>query len=164
MGNSNETEKKDTLKRAYRPLELFVILAVTVVFIVVMMEVVSRYIFHQSIAWGGEVCQTLLVWITFIGSAAALLTNDHMEINIVLDRIHSPAAKKLVLFIRELAILIFVCVGTAGGVKLVEGTWNMTTTTLQIPGDVLYLAFPVGCALMIPVVLHNIYKLFAGKE
>ena len=53
MGNSNETEKKDTLKRAYRPLELFVILAVTVVFIVVMMEVVSRYIFHQSIAWGG---------------------------------------------------------------------------------------------------------------
>ena len=159
MGNSNETEKKDTLKRAYRPLELFVILAVTVVFIVVMMEVVSRYIFHQSIAWGGEVCQTLLVWITFIGSAAALLTNDHMEINIVLDRIHSPAAKKLVLFIRELAILIFVCVGTAGGVKLVE-----RTTTLQIPAGVLYLAFPVGCALMIPVVLHNIYKLFAGKE
>ena len=102
MGNSNETEKKDTLKRAYRPLELFVILAVTVVFIVVMMEVVSRYIFHQSIAWGGEVCQTLLVWITFIGSAAALLTNDHMEINIVLDRIHSPAAKKLVLFIMPL--------------------------------------------------------------
>ena len=146
MGNSNETEKKDTLKRAYRPLELFVILAVTVVFIVVMMEVVSRYIFHQSIAWGGEVCQTLLVWITFIGSAAALLTN------------------KLVLFIRELAILIFVCVGTAGGVKLVERTWNMTTTTLQIPAGVLYLAFPVGCALMIPVVLHNIYKLFAGKE
>ena len=108
--------------------------------------------------------QTLLVWITFIGSAAALLTNDHMEINIVLDRIHSPAAKKLVLFIRELAILIFVCVGTAGGVKLVERTWNMTTTTLQIPAGVLYLAFPVGCALMIPVVLHNIYKLFAGKE
>ena len=100
MGNSNETEKKDTLKRAYRPLELFVIIAVTVVFIVVMMEVVSRYIMHQSIAWGGEVCQTLLVWITFIGSAAALLTNDHMEINIVLDRIHSPAAKKLVLFSR----------------------------------------------------------------
>ena len=40
----------------------------------------------------------------------------------------------------------------------------MTTTTLQIPAGVLYLAFPVGCALMIPVVLHNIYKLFAGKE
>ncbi len=164
MESNNETEKKDTLKRAYRPLELFVTAAVTVVFIVVMMEVVSRYIMHQSIAWGGEVCQTLLVWITFIGSAAALLTNDHMEINIVLDRIHSPAVKKLILFIRELAILIFVCVGTAGGVKLVERTWSMTTTTLQIPAGVLYLAFPVGCVLMIPVVLHNIYKLFSGKE
>lgn len=164
MGNSNEPEKKNALKRAYRPLELFLTAAVAAVFIVVMMEVVSRYIMHQSIAWGGEVCQTLIVWITFIGSAAALLTNDHMEINIVLDRIHSPAARKVIRFIRELAILVFVCVGTAGGVKLVERTWSMTTTTLQIPAGILYLAFPAGCALMIPVVLHNIYKLFTGKE
>ena len=130
MESNNETEKKDTLKRAYRPLELFVTAAVTVVFIVVMMEVVSRYIMHQSIAWGGEVCQTLLVWITFIGSAAALLTNDHMEINIVLDRIHSHAVKTLVLFIRELAILEFVCVCTDRTPRVSRGRFSASKSTL----------------------------------
>ncbi len=129
-----------------------------------MLEVVSRYIFHESIAWGGEACQTLLVWMTFIGSSLALLADEHMEINLVLDRVRSPGARKLLLLARELVILVFICAGAAGGIGLVERTWSMTTTTLQIPAGVLYLAFPLGCALMVPVVLRNIYKLFAGKE
>ncbi len=163
MGKNSEPKEKETLKRVFRPLEFFLIFAVIAVFAVVMTEVVSRYIMHQSIAWGGEVCQTLLVWITFIGSAVALLSNGHMEINILLDKVKSAPARKLLLLIRETAVLAFVCLGTAGGMQIVKKTWSMTTTTLQIPAGILYLAFPVGCALMIPVALRNIYKLFAKE-
>lgn len=152
--------EKGYLKRAYRPLELLLILAVVAVFTVVLVEVASRYVFHQSIAWGAEVCQTLLVWMTFIGAAVALVSGEHMEISILLDRVKSPLMKKFLLLVGDAAILLFLIYGTAGGVKLVQRTWSMTTTTLQIPAGVLYLAFPVGCALMTVVILRNIIRLF----
>lgn len=157
------SKNNDFLKRAYRPLEFLLILATIAVFAVVLLEVVSRYIFHQTIAWGAEVCQTLLVWLTFIGAAVALVGGEHMEINVVMDRIKSPAAKKLLLLIGYLAILLFLACGTAGGMKLVQRTWSMTTTTLQIPAGILYLAFPLGCLLMIIVILRNIIRLFSRE-
>ncbi|MBQ9882581.1 MAG: TRAP transporter small permease [Synergistes sp.] len=155
---------RDLLKRAFRPLELLLICSVIVVFVVVLIEVVSRYIFHQSIAWGSEVCQTLLVWITFIGAAVALVGGEHMEINIMMDRIRSRGVKKLLMLIGDIATMIFLVCGTVGGVRLVKKTWNMTTTTLQIPAGILYLAFPLGCALMIIVVARNIIRLFGREE
>ena len=78
-------KNNDFLKRAYRPLELLLISGVITVFAVVLLEVVSRYIFRQSIAWGAEVCQTILVWMTFLGAAVALVGGEHMEINVVMD-------------------------------------------------------------------------------
>ncbi len=152
--------KSGCLKRAYRPLELLLILAVIAVFAVVLVEVTLRYVFHQSIAWGAEVCQTLLVWMTFIGAAVALVGGEHMEISIFLDRVRAPLMKKFLLFVGDAAILLFLVCGTAGGVRLVQRTWSMTTTTLQIPAGVLYLAFPVGCVLMTIVVLRNMIRLF----
>ncbi len=152
--------KSGCLKRAYRPLELLLILAVIAVFAVVLVEVTLRYVFHQSIAWGAEVCQTLLVWMTFIGAAVALVGGEHMEISIFLDRVRAPLMKKILLFVGDAAILLFLVCGTAGGVRLVQRTWSMTTTTLQIPAGVLYLAFPVGCVLMTIVVLRNMIRLF----
>ena len=156
-------KNNDLLKRAYRPLELLLRSGVIVVFAVVLVEVVSRYIFHRSIAWGSEVCQTLLVWMTFLGAAVALVGGEHMEINIMMDRIKSRTLKKFLLLIGDLAILLFLVCGAAGGVRLVQRTWGMTTTTLQIPAGILYLAFPIGCALMMIVILRNITRLF-GRE
>ena len=156
-------KNNDFLKRAYRPLELLLILSVIVVFTVVLVEVVSRYIFHQSIAWGAEVCQTLLVWMTFIGAAVELVGGEHMEINVAMDRVGSPMIKKILLFLGNLAILLFLACGIIGGVRLVQRTWSMTTTTLQIPAGILYMAFPIGCLLMMIVVLRNIVRLF-GRE
>ncbi len=163
MENHKKTEKRSDFAGPYGLLELFVALAVMAIFVVVVLEILSRYVLLQSIAWSSELCQTLLVWITFVGAAAALRTDGHMEITMVLNRIHSARAKKVILILRDLAILAFVCVGTVGGLKLVMRTWKMTTTTLQIPAGVLYLAFPVGCAFMIPLVLHRLYKLFTEK-
>lgn len=158
------TEKKDGfLKRAYRPLEFLLIINIVVVFAIVLLEVFSRYIMHVSIAWVSEVSQTLLVWTTFIGAAVALLYKEHMVINMIFNKVHSLGMRKIIELIGDLMILAFVILGTVGGCKLVERTWNMTTTTLQIPAGIMYLAFPLGCALMLPVIVRDIMRIF-GRE
>ncbi len=157
-----EENKPCLLKRVFRPLELLLTLGVVVIFAVVLIEVASRYLLHQSIAWGSEVCQTLLVWITFIGGAVALFYNEHMEIDLLLNRASSPRVRAMMLLAGDIAILAFLVYGTIGGVKLVDKTWNMTTTTLQMPAGVLYLAFPAGCILMVAVVLSRMTALVKG--
>ena len=156
-------QNKPILKRAFRPLEFMLMLGVLATFLVVLLEVVSRYIFHHSIAWGGEVCTTLLVWITFVGGAVALLDNGHMCVDLVMNRITSPGVKKFLGAIGFLAILAFAVCGAFGGWKLAMRTWNMMTTTLQIPAGILYLAFPVGCALIALVCLHHVFAALRTK-
>ena len=158
------SEKKDgILRRAYRPLEFLLMLNILVVFVIVLMEVTSRYIFHVSLPWVTEVSQTLLVWTTFIGAAVALLLKEHMVINIIFNKISSLGMRKAIELIDDLIILAFVVPGLLGGCKLVERTWNMTTTTLQIPAGIMYLAFPLGCAFMLPVLLRDILSIFSRE-
>lgn len=155
-------KKLEYLKRAYRPLEFLLAADVIVVFVIVILEVLSRYIFHVSIEWVAEVSQTLLVWLTFIGATVALLNGDHMVINILLNK-SSHGVRKMFELIGDLAILSFVLPGLIGGYQLVQRTWDMTTTTLQIPAGIMYLAFPLGCILMLPVILRDIISKFTRK-
>lgn len=157
-----QDKKSEYLKRAFRPLELLLAANVIVVFVLVILEVFSRYIFHVSIEWVAEVTQTLLVWLTFVGASVALLCGDHMVINILLNR-SSPVVRKTLELIGDLAILSFVVPGLIGGYQLVQRTWDMTTTTLQIPAGIMYLAFPLGCILMLPIILRDIISKFTRE-
>ncbi len=152
------------LRSLFRPLEYFLIIDLIIIFVVVLLEVACRYVFHQSLAWNSEVAQTLLVWLAFIGSVVALAGNEHMQITILMGRIHSPAVKKFLNLVGDLGVLFFLACGGIGGIKLVQRTWKLKTTTLQIPAGVLYMAFPIACALMILVVLHHIVCLFRSEE
>lgn len=82
-------------KRAFRPLELLLTFFVIVMFAEVVIDVALRYIFRKSIPWGSELDQTLLVWMTFLGSALAYLKNEHMAVNLFPSSVRSPFARKL---------------------------------------------------------------------
>lgn len=153
-------KERSFLKRVFNPLEVLLIIGIVVIFLEVIMEVISRYVLHVSIESGAEVSQTLLVWITFIGSAVAMLDNEHMAINILLDKISSYKTRKIVEIIGYIAILGFLAAGLIGGSQLALKTWNLKTTVLQIPAGVLYLSFPLGCFFMLPIVIRNIFKKF----
>jgi len=149
--------KLNFLERAFRPLEVLLTLSIVAVFIEVLTEVAFRYLLHLPVPWGAEVSQTLLVWITFLGAALALFRGEHMAINILLDRISSARVRKTFEITGDMAILAFLVIGIFGGYQVVVRTWSMQTTALQIPAGILYLAFPLGCLLMVPVVIRNLY-------
>ena len=149
--------KLNFLERAFRPLEVLLALSIVAVFIEVLTEVTFRYLLHLPVPWGAEVSQTLLVWITFLGAALALFRGEHMAINLLLDRISSARVRKTFEITGDLAILAFLVIGAFGGVQVAVRTWSMQTTALQIPAGILYLAFPVGCLIMVPVVIRDLY-------
>ncbi len=152
-------EHKGIFGKVFRFLDILLALAVAATFAEVLTEVFFRYVLNTPLSWGGELSQTILVWITFIGAAAMLYRGEHMVIDLLVQRISSPGGRKALRFAGSFAILLFILVGTAAGWQVVLRTWGMRTTAMQIPAGILYLAFPAGCVLMIFVVLRDLAAL-----
>lgn len=157
-----DEENKGFVARLFQGLDKFLILGVIVTFVEVLLEVAFRYILNRPLTWGGELSQTFLVWITFVGAASVLLQGGHIAIDMVVPMIPFEKARRLLRLLGSLAVLAFTVIGFWAGWQVVLRTWAMRTTAMQIPSGILYLAFPVGCLLTIPVTLRDIHRILRG--
>lgn len=137
------------LDRFFRAIDYLLSIALYVIFVEVVVEVSARYIFSVPIPWGSELSQTLLVWITFLGSAVAMRQGEHLAIRFIRDITPWPFLKRGLEILGNLFLIAFLIVGMWSGYLVVARTWGLKTTVLQIPAGILYLAFPVGCFFMI---------------
>ena len=105
------------------------------------------HIWGGDIAWTTELCELLMVWVTFLGGAAAARRGIHMTITEFLDmltaerRRWADAAIQVVSF-AVLALLVWY------GMAIVNAAWGNELTVLQIPMAIQYLALPVGAGAM----------------
>lgn len=137
------------LDRFFRAIDYLLSIALYVIFVEVVVEVSARYIFSVPIPWGSELSQTLLVWITFLGSAVAMRQGEHLAIRFIRDITPWPFLKRGLEILGNLFLIAFLIVGMWSGYLVVARTWGLKTTVLQIPAGILYLAFPMGCFFMI---------------
>jgi TRAP-type C4-dicarboxylate transport system permease small subunit len=132
-----------------RGLRWFVVLSIIVMFVEVVVEVSCRFVLKAPIPWGAELSQTVLVWLTFVGAAAAFLKGDHIAINMFGDALRSKVAKTALRAINTTITLAFVAVACRSGWQVVERTWEDTTQSLGISAGIMYLALPFGMALIL---------------
>jgi len=155
-------ENNALLRKIFHGIDFLLIAMIVAVFSEVLLEVFFRYVLHKPLSWGGELSQTILVWITFIGAATALFRGEHMTIDLLVQRLSSDKVKRALRLFTLLVLGAFIVLGANAGWTVVERTWRMRTTAMQIPAGILYLAFPVGCLLMLPVVVRDIFRTIRG--
>lgn len=115
-------------------------------FLLVFVNVVTRYGFGFSLSWGEEVARFLMIWVTFLGAGLALREGRHVAIELVQERLSERARRGLRLLI-GLAILIFLALLVLFGVQFVVFGWSKVTIATQIPRGIPYLAIPLGAAM-----------------
>lgn len=130
-------------------LKAFVMVAVVVIFAEVVYEVFSRYVFLRAVPWGAEISQTMMVWMAFIGAVCAFHRGQHMAIDYLVRCIPSKGLQKTAVHLANALIAALLVCGLFSGIEVVGMTWADRTTALQIPGGILYLAFPISMALML---------------
>lgn len=155
-------ESNALLRKIFHGIDFLLIAMIVAVFSEVLLEVFFRYVLHKPLSWGGELSQTILVWITFIGAATALFRGEHMTIDLLVQRLSSDGVKRALRLFTLLVLVAFLVLGVDAGWTVVERTWRMRTTAMQIPAGILYLAFPVGCVLMLPVLVRDILRTIRG--
>lgn len=114
-----------------------------VMFILVFVNVVTRYIFGLSFATTEEISTFLMIWITYIGAGLALREGRLAAIDLFQDKI-PPIPRRLFRAMLGGVILLFFAFLAYYGARMVQFGWSQETWATQIPRGIPYLAVPIG--------------------
>ncbi len=115
--------------------------------VMVFANVALRFLTDHSILWVEEVSRYLMIWLTFLGAGIVLRYGAHIGIDTLQERFPgaAPAIRALIFAL----LLAFFGAMVVLGARYAALTWGQTTPVLQIPIGAVYLAMPIGFALMI---------------
>ena len=75
------------IDKYFEEVTLVALLAVTVT--LTFIQVIMRYIFHNSLSWSEELARYLFLYLIWIGAAYAVKRESHLRIQIILSKIPS---------------------------------------------------------------------------
>lgn len=127
------------------------VLLMSLLVIVVVWQVFSRYILNSPSTVTDELARFLLIWVSLLGAAYFSGKNLHIAINVLPSRLSPPNRKKLNILIHLIVISFVLLVFVIGGGMLVYYTYTylQLTPTLQIPMAFIYAIGPISGLLII---------------
>jgi len=110
-------------------------------------NVVLRYATDRSLLWVEEASRYLMIWLTFLGCGLVLRYGGHIGIDTLQDALprHAAAIRAAIFCV----LLAFFATMLWVGARYSLLTWGQTTPVLGIPIGAVYLAMPIGFALLI---------------
>ncbi|UOM34508.1 TRAP transporter small permease [Acuticoccus sp. I52.16.1] len=119
-----------------------------IVFAIVFINVVGRYGFGFSFAWGEEAARHIMILAAFSGAGLALREGRLVAITALPDLLPAPLGR-VVRWAIVLVMFVFMGVMVWLGIEFVLFGWNKETMSTGISRGIPYLAVPVGCALFL---------------
>lgn len=125
-----------------------VALVLGAVFVIVFVNVIGRYFFGESLAWGEEAARHLMVFGAFCGAGLALRDGRLVSIDLIPDLLPKPAT----LAIRWLGVAlmaVFMAVVLWLGAEFAAFSWRNQTMSTGMSRGIPYLSIPIGCGLFL---------------
>lgn len=130
---------------------------VIMVFFNVIMHVIGK-----DVAWTTELCEFMMVWVSFLGGASAARRGLHMTITEFLDKL-SGSMRRLADGIIQSFCLVVLGLLVKFGMGIVMANWGNELTVLEWPMALQYLSLPVGSAAMLIFVSFDLAQIVRGK-
>ena len=119
-----------------------------VMVVAIFLQVVFRYVLDNPLAWTEESARFLLVWITFLGAAYAMVSGAHVGVDVVVN-LFPKRLKNVTSCLAWLACMAFFILMVWQGFKLANLTMGQTSPALGIPMGVIYYIIPVSGLILI---------------
>lgn len=142
-------------------LEYLLALLLAIMVMLLLGQVITRFILSGSMLWATEMAVWLFVWVTFLGSALLLRRKDHMVVNIlemiIPEDLYLKFQKYLNIFV-DLTIYIFLGVIFYNSIPVVQSVSNQYATSVPISKVYLFSSLPVSIILMFIFLSISIYE------
>ena len=137
--------------------------------VVIVQEVVRRFVFNFSSAWGEEAARYAFIYLGWIGAAYAVRERAHIRFDVVISRV-GPRAKTALFIFAELATIAFAIIALYWSLHTVRQLLEFggTTPVLRVNKVWFEAAVPIGFALVVLRSAQGIWRdvqdLRAGRE
>ncbi len=136
----------------------------SVMTLLVLYQVFTRYVLNSPAAFTEELVRYFLIWTGFIGAAYAFITREHMCLVLFRDSL-SPQKKRILMIAIDALILVFATfVITVGGFKLSLSAIKVFSALLGIPRSLVYAMAPISGLFIVVAQIINIYEDVTGIE
>lgn len=142
------------MKALDRLLHYALVVILLVMAVIAGANVFARYALNTSLSWGEEVVQILLVWMTYLGAAYAMKSQEHFAFDLLV-RALPPRAGKIasacsgLLVIAMTVYLIYLSAIVTVRIRF----WSMPATELSRAW--VYAACPIGSTLLLVYAVRN---------
>lgn len=144
-------------QRIDKVIEIILVFLMSILVIDVLWQVFSRYVLSSPSSFTDELAGFLLIWVGLLGAAYVAGKNEHLAIDLMLQKM--KGTKK-----RRLQIIINIIVGSfALGVMGIGGSWlvytrfylEVNSAALALPLGYVYLVAPISGILIIYYTIDN---------
>jgi TRAP-type C4-dicarboxylate transport system permease small subunit len=143
------------LVRAENALDSLAVVLFALMFGVIMLQIVLRYVFNRPLVFSDEVAQYLFVWISFIGWTIATRRRVHIGIGVVVDRL--PAGLRRALHATWAAATIAFALLLLGiGVMSVRRNADVQMVSIDYALWPVYLVVPIAALFLLVYALRDL--------
>lgn len=128
-------------------------------FIMVCLNVFTRYVLKTPILASIELSRIFFVWSCFLAAAITFYQKGHIVISFVSDRI-PPKPRKWISFVIETLVVIFFTGLFVWSVEVVVRIWNSEFPILGISQSWLYAPLSIVSVVMLLFSLERMYFMF----
>ncbi|SOC41228.1 TRAP transporter small permease [Ureibacillus acetophenoni] len=126
--------------------------------------VVMRYVMNDPQAWVEEVARYTIIWGVFLGFGLALKHNQHIQVDILYDKLNNTGKFIMNLIATGLSI-VFCLIYTYYGYVLVENRFasGMVSLDVGIPMWIVYLILPISGVLFLLRFIERLVNILRRK-
>jgi TRAP-type C4-dicarboxylate transport system permease small subunit len=123
---------------------------------------VVMHVAGKDVAFTTELCEFMMVWVSFLGGASAARRGLHMTITEFLDKL-SISNRRLADGIIQAFCLFVLILLVKFGMGIAMANWGNELTVLEWPMAWQYLSLPVGSTAMLIFVAFDLFQIVRGK-
>lgn len=137
-------------KKIDKILEIVLVVIASVLVIDVLWQVLSRYILSSPSSFTDELAGFLLIWVGVLGAAYVAGKQQHLAIDLMLQKAKPKNQKRLISIINVFILLFALSVMVVGGIWLVATRFKfgVVSAALQIPLGYVYMVLPISGLLI----------------
>jgi TRAP-type C4-dicarboxylate transport system permease small subunit len=126
-----------------------------------LLGVFSRYVLVNTFTWYDEIARACFVWLTLLGAAVGVKRYAHFRLHLVVDRLPQQLQKATAVLL-PLVVMGFAAVLIQQGLVFLELGRIQQTPVMGMPKAWIYVAVPIGGALMILYSLRPLWIAIRG--
>ena len=131
--------------------------------VMLMLQVVSRYVLKHSFTWMEEFATIMFVWMIYLGGSAAVTHRKHLLIDFVLNMVRFKVKRAMLIFSNVIfaGFNVYVTYIMADVIRLLGSS---KTTMLQLPQALVYSVIPLSLIITCIRLVQDTAKMMKENE